>query len=105
MKAQHTPGPYKVSSKYGTSTDKQNYIIADVILVAIIAGSDSLADEQDEANARFIVRACNAHDELVRILKMIAYEPVGPMDVTHTGALKRIAEIARIAYVKATQED
>lgn len=61
----HTPGPWEVS--YSTNFPDQQTIQAvgsDRILALIDCN-----DEQDEANAAFIVRACNSHEAMLEALK------------------------------------
>lgn len=55
----HTPGPWTANGDM-VNTKK------DCLYVAKCAGD---TDEQAEANAEFIVRACNCHDELVEACK------------------------------------
>ena len=55
----HTPGPWKVHSD-GEITDATGALVADVNL---------FHSNGARANARFIVRACNAHDAMYEALK------------------------------------
>lgn len=63
----HTPGPwhYFRASWGGYVVDSPNKNIADIHAYLT-------SPEEQEANARFIVRACNAHDGLVEALETIA---------------------------------
>ena len=59
-----------------------------------------------EANAEFIVRACNAHDDLVAALELIHdYHVVPIADFEerhgHNVGLEQVAEAARVAIAKA----
>jgi hypothetical protein len=60
-------------------------------------GADDAPEEK--ANAAFIVRACNAHDELVAALHHIATGDVRPGHVEYISKA-RMAEIARAALAK-----
>lgn len=58
MKNTHTPGPWSLSGdRYIVAPDSE--LIADCFKES----------QEDVANAAFIVRACNAHDELVAALR------------------------------------
>jgi hypothetical protein len=46
-----------------------------------LVGLIEKADEQDEANAAYIVRACNAHEEMVTCLNRIRGEVTLPPDI------------------------
>lgn len=62
--ARHTPTPWTVRPYY---TDLGNFAIQGELNVA---RTISIGDEAEElANAEFIVRACNSHDELLELLK------------------------------------
>src|SRR5271157_3455432 len=61
---QHTPTPWKVSV-HVDGCNFTSYMINEVEL----AGAES--DEEAEANAAFIVRAVNAHEELLRVAKFL----------------------------------
>ena len=62
VKPQHTPTPWKLS-KYGSIAHPQKECMSVPINAA---SSDS---PEATANAAFIVRAVNAHEELVSLLK------------------------------------
>jgi len=74
MSATHTPGPWRIlaQSPYRGGAE----ICAGDSTVAVMYREVGYDDWQDveplpqaEANAAFIVRACNAHEELVKALK------------------------------------
>lgn len=74
-KPERTPGTWKWHPNYGHAgplkgafidTDRSN--IAQVVSIGCAADGSS-SQEQCEANAAFIVLACNAHDELVAALR------------------------------------
>lgn len=73
----HTPLPWKLSTldklhgEYSIYTGK-NVNFADAV-IANVAGGLGTYDEgccESEANAEFIVKACNSHYGLVEVLKM-----------------------------------
>lgn len=66
MEAKHTATPWKIAGASGTAVYG-----ATGNMVAAIYGDDPQcrADERMIANAAFIVRACNAHDDLVKALQ------------------------------------
>lgn len=70
MATEHTATPWCVGDRNETrgvpilaGTD------AETVRITAVYGSDALPDSQDEVNADFIVRACNAHDALVAAAK------------------------------------
>jgi hypothetical protein len=68
MSTQHTPTPWQVdASKHSVS------IVADRFCVAQTATAQTGNVAPAEANAAFIVRACNAHDELVAALRELLW--------------------------------
>lgn len=68
----HTPTPWIVRQKgddcfvQGPRNKPDDY--ADIEVLGDDTNEDFYSDEQKLADARFIVRACNAHDELVASL-------------------------------------
>lgn len=81
MAQNHTPGPWSVFGRCilgAGSTDTYDGVVMGTIAVASeLEDSDGdgrnwSAGGSPEANAAFIVRACNAHDELVAALKATA---------------------------------
>lgn len=68
MKAQHTATPWhrniKPATKYPVIFAGQSTHIAQVV-------ARGLPDEEVEANLEFIVRACNAHDEMLKTLLLV----------------------------------
>ena len=63
-----TPGPWKQDGRYIARADPD--VIA-LIATTNIGGADSATQE---ANAAFIVLACNSHDRLVKALEQAALE-------------------------------
>lgn len=77
-KPQHTPTPWTKSEVEFEKDEwsklyfqKQICIGKGMDITAIVYGPD----DQEEANAAFIVRAVNAHDALLRIVKELAEVP------------------------------
>jgi hypothetical protein len=62
----HTPGPWRYEKRGDGSVGiwAQN----DTKVIGMTAGWESEFEEPTEANAEFIVRACNSHDELLEAL-------------------------------------
>jgi hypothetical protein len=80
MEAKHTPTPWRI--KYGhpcviLPMNEQN---ARRAAIAQCALSHGLGDArlEDEANADFIVRACNSHDALVEALSAVVRHGLVP---------------------------
>jgi len=68
-KMKHTPTPWIVSEHRATG---ENTLIRRASKRALVLASTSdclINDGEDETNADFIVRACNAHDELLEAVK------------------------------------
>lgn len=75
MKTEHTPGPWHTERGL-SSTGATPIRDAERVNVAWVCGSDAIdgTPQKAKANAEFIVRACNAHDELVAALeKQVAH--------------------------------
>lgn len=107
MKAQHTPGPWHVyyggnftkvaPSEYDDMVKKTNYLGGAICCMDDWDGTSHTSDAgrlNAEANAEFIVRACNAHYLLVAALEGILLWDDGnlPGDVM---------DAARVALAKA----
>lgn len=70
MKTQHTPTPWHLSEP----PLKENFIYdEDGLLIADVNGFFKREAAENSANADFIVRACNAHDELVEALENLQH--------------------------------
>ena len=68
---QHTPGPWKVISKYVSPVQGVGAAIEDTKenrVVAELFGTDEFVPEA-KSNAAFIVKAVNAHDALLEALE------------------------------------
>jgi len=100
--AKHTPGPWHIAA-YGDSL--RQTIVRGSKAIANIVAPHSHGDDKDrvpsqdeaQANAAFIVAACNAHDELVAALTRIW------LDARYE-SVSAIEEIARAALAKARGE-
>ena len=63
MNTKHTPTPWCLGNHGGIFTHDLRFMVADT------SGLDVVVSNMEElANAAFIVRACNAHDDLVAAL-------------------------------------
>ena len=89
---EHTPGPLKYcKNRYGG----YDLLPADSYL---IGSAVSIGGTNSEARAAYIVRACNAHDELLEALKILSVGLSNEMDY------KEMRLIIRGAINKATGE-
>jgi hypothetical protein len=98
MAAQHTPTPWQVDSgdELAIQSVEGGAQIATVLgpddFLCRDDDDDEVFEEECEANAAFIVRACNAHDDLVAALKSaLAYVDAEAMlkdDDLHVSSVK-----------------
>ena len=105
-KAAHTPTPWSVRA--ARNDEGYGLLICDedqTILARMDTWLGSTPEAEMEANAAFIVRACNSHAALVEALKAIREEatayPEGGEDCFKY-SLSLIAEKARAAIARAT---
>jgi hypothetical protein len=87
----HTPTPWVADFNNGQSAAK---ILSPMqgehfTYQTVVATTGGLADEC-KANATFIVRACNAHDELVAFVNLVAAG-----HLTHSGFVDAAKEVQR----------
>ena len=74
-KVEHTPGPWKAYKNEEKqfinifAKSKKDGKIADRVAYVLGVEYPDTIDRKAEANAAFIVRACNCHDELLEALK------------------------------------
>jgi hypothetical protein len=68
MSAQHTPTPWEVNGNAIETVAVPSYVIGSVYEGELVDIDAATAD----ANAEFICRAANSHEELVRVLKWFA---------------------------------
>ena len=61
---EHASLPWRINDTYSTLVETENRRI-----IASTATTSNQSTIKDNANAAFIVRACNCHDELVRALE------------------------------------
>lgn len=99
MSAKHSPLPWKCTRE--CIIDNANAPVAECDALA-------LSQRMDEANAAFIVRAVNAHDELIAALERIAAfdDVMASNHLAQTGSYAQFdepasVEIARAALAKA----
>ena len=91
----HTPGPWRVEGHEVWSEGSNSRMICDFKKV-------SRYPSNYVANAAFIVRACNAHEELLGLLKHIIYEADHPDNQTDKELVNQIDwEGIRTAIAKA----
>ena len=87
-KAAHTPGPWSVRA----SRNDEGYglLICDedqTILARMDTWLGPTPEAEMEANAAFIVRACNSHAALVDALQRMVHPMAGEDDMDHASAL------------------
>jgi hypothetical protein len=93
--AKRTPEPWKRSERIGYTIR----ITARGRGIAFIDTPSIALDHEDEANAEFIVRACNAHDDLLAALEGALRGIINPC--AHPTAQQARIKQARAAIVKA----
>jgi hypothetical protein len=96
--SRHTPGPWRVNSGHGElwiESVKHGRVIC-----AFEKHRTGQYTEQDGANAEFIVRACNAHDELLAACEAL----ISQYDAPGGPALTEQVEAVRAAIAKARGE-
>lgn len=98
LATRHTPGPWGC---VGTSNHAHDYRLTKPNGDTLPINSSANDHSEQRANAAFIVRACNAHDELLAALKMAEemvsslYETAGLDADTDPDILKIRAAIAK----------
>lgn len=70
MNPKHTPTPWKVKYRHTYGTSEAIAIIADNVGVVATACSSNFSIEQRLANAEYVVRAANAHEELLEVARL-----------------------------------
>lgn len=98
MSAAHTPGPWTVreqgdANSYALLTANGHWLIS-------FLQNGELMTATQRANAEFIVRACNAHDELLSALQEMLATVAGQYD---SARHCRAVDAARAAIAKAVQ--
>jgi len=90
---QHTPTPWDLQTLR-------------VSLVPVMIRVNGYIKETAEANAAFIVRACNNHDNLVEALRKISvHSSYTPSDAGNISfAYDSVRKIARTTLIAATKE-
>ena len=105
--SKRTPGPLTAERDISERFDRDNAIVqSDAFCLTIYATVGHTADEQ-WANAQFIVRAWNAHDDLLEAcVKAKDALHIATSDVPHIGDVDRIREARTkldAAIAKATE--
>ena len=76
----HTPGPWKAVGKVYVAGPTGASIARMIVMAGSSVQKDCLNEETAQANAEYIVRAVNNHDELVSSLKAIIARISGNFD-------------------------
>jgi hypothetical protein len=99
----HTPGPWHAEACENNGTLVYHRVVAGDSLICGVYGSQ-------EANAAFIIRACNAHEELLAACELFtkaahdARDALNGAGLACPSSIAFAAEQARAAISKATQE-
>lgn len=113
MEAKHTKTPWMLGRGSlieifaRNPDDHSDANSTDALHVATIQRRGGKSVEQSHADAAFIVRACNAHDDLVKVLKAIvaaddkAIEALKQLGAPIPADAAMLTEAARAALVKA----
>jgi hypothetical protein len=120
--SEHTPIPWRICPD--EDNPEQTLIVtaeSDPWVIAEMArGCDhyekysDIAQPEDDANAHFIVLACNLHDEMRRVLKELAsfsfsFDPRDQANGAYRDAVRQLQRTARAVLAKAekgvTDED
>ena len=106
--AEHAPGPWRVEDYaleddgawfyLDTIYDAEGHFVCHTSYTQVWGGSDKYT----RANAEFIVRACNSHDELLAILELYLTQHKGASP-TNTPCVCFICSSARAAIAKAKE--
>jgi hypothetical protein len=100
MTTQHTPTPWEQFAGCGPAIFKAG--VTQQIASTARLGPDPQVHAVDEANAAFIVTACNAHDELVAALRMMEEHFAWHVEHdTHHDSDLIMLQVARAALAKA----
>ncbi len=105
MRLEHTPTPWKVgrdNSLFPMAGGKRSWVIAQM--------AQCRTDKAGQANAAFIVRACNSHEELVKALEwaLLFVEQSDEAEISKWGGeslahFRKDMEQARAALAKASK--
>mgnify|MGYP001576760371 CR=1 FL=1 len=90
--ADHTPGPWTYHFRSGDTTIET--LTGDRVLAVVKStrGESTRGVGDMDTNARFIVQACNAHEELLAALTKIATAPEGAYSRDKEQYLKNVIE-------------
>lgn len=95
VKQAHTPGPWHLNERHAEIHGPDEDSLADCV------GGNSFSFEQNRINAAFIVRACNAHDDLLAALHDIEAYARTKLTQRDSDKFKVIRDKARAAIAKA----
>jgi hypothetical protein len=105
---QHTPTPWSIgglSSNPGEGhvieSDSADRTIAWTANSYCTANDEEYISQEDEANAEFIVRACNSHDALLRAIQEVLYSYEDDSDTDLAIKLESPMENLQEAIAKA----
>ena len=77
LRGSHTPTPWELAGRNGICEINDGKVIAEI-------KGFSTTDREDEINAAFIVRAVNAHRDLLKFVKYVrakvVHDPIGAYD-------------------------
>lgn len=84
MEIKHTPTPWMVDGRPSylveqDDTTKKWSVVAHGKTICRLGTTD-----EDRANAAFIVRACNAHEDLLRFVHDVAFSGTGLVDLVRS---------------------
>lgn len=69
--SEHTPTPWSAASNW--IMRRHPTCDVQIAICAAYTAPKAISDPRDRANARFIVEAVNAHDKLMRVLRLTEY--------------------------------
>ena len=96
--SKHTPGPWELHHNIGRKGEIG--IVADAApCIIAVMGNQNAWPAEARANAEFIVRACNAHDELLAALEL-AMECMPDPDYRGTTEAQRAAHASMSAAIR-----
>ena len=103
MKTKHTPLPWHFQDEY-IRADSENMDDSGNVVADVYCKPSTTHAEIMEANAAFIVRACNSHDELVAALESMMPERIGYGQSMSIDMYLNAVDKARAALAKAKGE-
>ncbi len=82
--SQHTPTPWKAQQGLSSTSPRLEIVRADLSAFVAQVHRTHDGNKEAEANAAFIVRACNSHDALVEALSALEAELSHLLDPNNT---------------------